>query len=193
MCFGKNKSQNDEMYKPRPNNYCGGFALYAVLADMIEIDNPKDVYDQIQKYQDSNILSGKVYDFLSDNTKNGTKMSLPSGICAAFHEYKKDVAIKVYYTSTFAGSSFKELIVEETERLNEQGVTSYEGEANVQKYALVLVKETHWIAIKKESENSFFCYDPADGKQIEGDSMLKAITNKGYKAYDVNGLYITIP
>ena len=102
MCFGKGLSQQkaeDCMY-PHPNNFCGGFALNAVLAELrtgTGFNNPMEVYCKIQEYQTYNV-AGNGYRFLHDTRfiVNGTLMSLPSGICAAFNSYPTGKTVVVH-------------------------------------------------------------------------------------------------
>ena len=54
MAFGNSLSQNkpENCKYPNPNNFCGGFALNAVLADISpKFDNPMAIYCKIQEYQ----------------------------------------------------------------------------------------------------------------------------------------------
>ena len=199
MCFGKGLSQNEsENCKyPNPNNFCGGFALNAVLAEIIsEFNNPMTVYCKIQEYQTYNV-AGNGYRFLHDTRfiVNGTLMSLPSGICAAFNWVQTDKKITVYYTTNFGHNPFFEnLIGEERGRIEALGIT-VNPDSNLPKegwtHVLILVQGCHWIAVKKEKD-SFTCYDPANGKEEKGNSVDVALQKSRYTPETINGLYICI-
>ena len=98
MCFGNKLNQNRPEHCitpfPTPNNFCGGFALNAVLVDLGSGTCPIEVYMRIQDYQNKEIIeknpnsSASIY--LLGNKSSGTLMSLPSGICAAFKDYVTD-------------------------------------------------------------------------------------------------------
>ena len=200
MCFGKGLNQNKSEHceHPSPNNCCGGFALNAVLAELITgFNNPNEVYNTIQTYQTATILpcSG-AYAFLHNpgNIANGTLMSLPSGICGAFNKYTTGKSVTVYYNADFAASDFKDLINEEKDRIEKPIMRVEEFEGDISKkgwlYALVLVNGCHWIAVKNET-TSFTCYDPDSGNATTASSMEAAI--KGHPRITVvNGLYICI-
>ena len=205
MCFGKGLSQQkaeDCMY-PHPNNFCGGFALNAVLAELrtgTGFNNPMEVYCKIQEYQTYNV-AGNGYRFLHDTRfiVNGTLMSLPSGICAAFNSYPTGKKVVVYYTTEFGSSPmFGALIGEESGRITALGihVEVFDGALPTidQSYVLVLVNDCHWIAVKRiEEGKNFICYDPATGNAETGDSMITAMQKSGYGPGSINGLYICIP
>ena len=123
-------------------------------------------------------------------------MSLPSGICAAFKNYVTDRTVTVCYSSNFAESDFKALIIEERARITALGMT-VNPDDDLSKidwsYILVLVEGCHWIAVKRiEEGEKFICYDPGKGKNSEGDTMEKAIENLE-EEYEISGLYICIP
>lgn len=198
MCFGKNLCQKS--YEPKDNNYCGGFALNAVLVDMGRGTCPIEVYMRIQDYQDKEIIKKNpdsvASKYLLHNKLSDTLMSLPSGICAAFKDYVTDRTVTVCYSSNFAEGPFKNLIGEEISRIT--GEVGMEIQVldglypeTIRKYVLVLVDNKHWIAVKKEKD-SFTCYDPATGEAKPGNSMIAAIQELGYKPESINGLYICI-
>lgn len=204
MCFGKKLSQDEPgdcmSPFPTPNNFCGGFALNAVLVDLGRGTCPIEVYIRIQDYQNTEIIkknpksAASIY--LQNNESSGTRMSLPSGICAAFKNYVTDRTVTVCYSSNFAEGPFKNLIGEEISRIT--GEVGMEIQVldglypeTIRKYVLVLVDNKHWIAVKKEKD-SFTCYDPATGEAKPGNSMIAAIQELGYKPESINGLYICI-
>ncbi len=201
MAFGNSLSQNkpENCKYPNPNNFCGGFALNAVLAELrtgTGFNNPMEVYCKIQEYQTYNV-AGNGYRFLHDTRfiVNGTLMSLPSGICAAFNSYPTGKKVVVYYTTEFGSSPmFGALIGEESGRITALGihVEVFDGDLPTidQSYVLVLVNDCHWIAVKNET-TSFTCYDPDSGNATTASSMEAAI--KGHPRITVvNGLYICI-
>lgn len=202
MCFGKNRNQNDpeQCRYPNPNNFCGGFALNAVLSDLAELeefDDAMNVYCQIQTYQKEAVSIESVgYVFLHMSMMNGTFMSLPSGICAAFDRYNTGREIAVCYTPGFAGSRWCDLINEETIRLKDLKVNvvpmeTESPDTDMWLYVLVLVNNCHWVAVRKSNEG-FVCYDPKTGKAIMGDSMEIALIKSDYNPEQVSGLFICI-
>ena len=60
MCFGNKLNQNrpEHCITPFPthNNFCGGFALNAVLVDLGSGTCPIEVYMRIQDYQNKEII-----------------------------------------------------------------------------------------------------------------------------------------
>lgn len=205
MCFGNKLNQNRPEHCitpfPTPNNFCGGFALNAVLVDLGSGTCPIEVYMRIQDYQNKEIIEpypeSKASKYLQDNKSSGTLMSLPSGICAAFKDYVTDRTVTVCYNTNFERGPFENLISEEISRITGERLgmktqvlddlcleTTWE-------YILVLVNNKHWIAVKRVKEDRFVCYDPDEGKDSDGATMGKAIENlrKGYK---ISGLYICI-
>jgi len=198
MCFGRKHCQRK--YEPIDNNYCGGFALNAVLAELGQPNDPMAVYNKIQQYQKTNVLCNPRsfgYEFLQQSypAGNNTYMSLPSGICAAFKESLTSRTVTVYYTTEFGSSPmFGALIGEESGRITALGihVEVFDGDLPTidQSYVLVLVNDCHWIAVKNET-TSFTCYDPDSGNATTASSMEAAI--KGHPRITVvNGLYICI-
>ena len=83
MCFGNKLNQNrpEHCITPFPthNNFCGGFALNAVLVDLGSGTCPIEVYMRIQDYQNKEIIkpypnsSASIY--LLGNKSSGTLMS----------------------------------------------------------------------------------------------------------------------
>ena len=201
MAFGNSLSQNkpENCKYPNPNNFCGGFALNAVLADISpKFDNPMAIYCKIQEYQTYHV-AGNGYRFLHDTRfiVNGTLMSLPSGICAAFNSYQTDKKITVYYTTIFEHTPiFEDLIREEHRRIKALGITvnpDIDLPETDWTYVLILVHGCHWIAVKRiEEGKKFTCYDPANGNAKTGDSMTAAIQEFGYTPESIDGLYICI-
>ena len=171
--------------------------MNAVLVELGQPDDPIAVYQAIQKNQNTDVLSGcKTYDFLHNPAyiQNGTLMSLPSGICAAFKNYVTDRIVTVCYNSNFAGGPFKDFIDEEINRIVASGMT-VNSDSDFPKtdwtYVLILVHWRHWIAVKKEKD-SFTCYDPATGKEEKGNSVDAALQKSGYTPESINGLYLYI-
>lgn len=204
MCFGNKLNQNRPKHCitpfPTPNNFCGGFALNAVLVDLGSGTCPIEVYMRIQDYQNKEIIEpypeSEASKYLQDNKSSGTLMSLPSGICAAFKDYVTDRTVTVCYNTNFESGPLKNLISEEitritdkrlgmkTQALDDLSETTWD-------YILVLVNNKHWIAVKHVKEDRFVCYDPNEGKDSDGSTMGKAIENLR-KEYVISGLYICI-
>ena len=203
MCFGKKLSQSrsDHCTYPFPNNFCGGFALNAVLVDLKIDTSPMCVYTRIQEYQKHILYDtpSKTFRYLISSQTNGTFMSLPSGICSAFNSYRTGKKVTVCYTTNFGtDQTFRALIEEESGRITALGihVEVFDGDLPTidQSYVLVLVNDFHWIAVKRiEEGKNFICYDPATGNAETGDSMITAMQKSGYGPGSINGLYICIP
>ena len=209
MCFGNKLSQKRPEHCitpfPTPNNFCGGFALNAVLVDLGSGTRPIEVYMRIQDYQNKEIIkpypnsSASIY--LLGNKLSGTLMSLPSGICAAFKDYVTDRTVTVCYSSNFKSDFFKDLIPEEIKRITDKrlGMKTQALDDSLDdlypettwEYILVLVNNKHWIAVKHVKKDEFVCYDPDGGKDSDGSTMGEAIKNLR-KEYVISGLYICI-
>lgn len=201
MCFGKGLSQNKADHYvypyPYPNNFCGGFALNAVLADMMRGSSPMAVYMLIQEYQ-KHILDASPSEtsrYLTSSRTNGTLMSLPSGICTAFKECTTGRIVTVYYTTNFGHDPFfGNLIGEERGRIEALGIT-VNPDSNLPKegwtYVLILVNGRHWIAVKRVNVDKFVCYDPASGTATTAASMEAAIMEHS-GITNIDGLYICI-
>jgi len=205
MCFGNKLNQNRPKHCitpfPTPNNFCGGFALNAVLVDLGSGTCPIEVYMRIQDYQNKEIIEpypeSEASKFLLDNKSSGTLMSLPSGICAAFKDYVTDRTVTVCYGSNFESGPLKNLISEEISRITDKRLGMKTQALDVLYlettwvYILVLVNNKHWIAVKHVKKDKFVCYDPGEGKDSDGSTMGEAIKNLR-KEYVINGLYICI-
>lgn len=81
MAFGKNKKQNEEAI--HPNNYCGGFAMCAILNDMAgsESNAPMDIYNEIQTQHQQQLPASLAR--LVENmgaAGNNTSICLPSSL-----------------------------------------------------------------------------------------------------------------
>lgn len=198
MCFGNNKRQGD--CRPQKNNYCGGFALDAVLTDGNSKDsNPIGTYENIQKVQDEKMINDSESEQFIKFSKiqgNGTVMLLPSSI--AIEAASKDLEAMVYYDSS-VNSSFELIIADELAKLKEK-VTKIEednfwNEVNLKAadYFIVLVGLCHWVAVKKIDDNKFVCYDPDNGSCTgEEANILEAIKSAGYDNFKINSLVIAL-
>lgn len=205
MCFGNKLNQNrpEHCITPFPtsNNFCGGFALNAVLVDLGSGTRPIEVYMRIQDYQNKEIIKpypeSKASIYLLGNKLSGTLMSLPSGICAAFKDYVTDRTVTVCYNSIFESYFSEDLMAEEICRITDkrlgmkiQALDKLYPEIPWE-YILVLVNNKHWIAVKHVKKDKFVCYDPDGGKDSDGSTMGEAIENLR-KKYEISGLYICI-
>ena len=176
MCFGNKLNQNRPKHCitpfPTPNNFCGGFALNAVLVDLGSGTCPIEVYMRIQDYQNKEIIEpypeSEASKYLQDNKSSGTLMSLPSGICAAFKDYVTDRTVTVCYGSNFESGPLKNLISEEISRITDKRLgmktQALDDLYPDWEYILVLVNNKHWIAVKHVKKDKFVCYDPDGGK-----------------------------
>lgn len=203
MCFGNKLNQNRPKHCitpfPTPNNFCGGFALNAVLVDLGSGTCPIEVYMRIQDYQNKEIIEpypeSEASKYLQDNKSSGTLMSSPSGICAAFKDYVTDRTVTVCYGSNFESGPLKNLISEEISRITDKRLgmktQALDDLYPDWEYILVLVNNKHWIAVKHVKKDKFVCYDPDGGKDSDGSTMGEAIGNLR-KEYKISGLYICI-
>lgn len=205
MCFGNklNQKRPEHCITPFPtsNNFCGGFALNAVLVDLGSGTRPIEVYMRIQDYQNKEIIKknpkSAASKYLQDNKSSGTLMSLPSGICAAFKDYVTDRTVTVCYNSIFKSDFSEDLMAEEISRITGErlGMKTQALDALYHEitwdYILVLVNNKHWIAVKHVKEDKFVCYDSDEGKDSDGSTMGEAIKNLR-KEYVISGLYICI-
>lgn len=198
MCFGRGKSQNkpDDCQFSGVNNFCGGFAAYAVLEDMGKGTNPMSVYSQIQDYQIKNVLSDssqKSSKFLIETVQNGTLMSLPSGICSALLNPRININIVVFYTEDCKSLFEEGIITEEETRIQNLNVKIQSGDikdVQIMKYVIVLVNKCHWVAAKKMEDNRFVCYDPVDGSVSGPNEEIEKILSR--KGYAISGLNIGV-
>lgn len=205
MCFGNKLNQKRPEHCitpfPTPNNFCGGFALNAVLVDLGSGTCPIEVYMRIQDYQNKEIIKknpkSAASKYLQDNKSSGTLMSLPSGICAAFKDYVTDRTVTVCYNSIFKSDFSEDLMAEEISRITGErlGMKTQALDALYHEitwdYILVLVNNKHWIAVKHVKEDKLVCYDSDEGKDSDGSTMGEAIKNLR-KEYVISGLYICI-
>lgn len=190
MCFGNNENQRN--YLPHDNNYCGGFALNAVLTDLgMTTGGPKDTYDQILNKQTGKMCpDSNSGEFISGKKLNETVILLPSSI--AMEAENRGLKAKVYYAPSVK-SSFGGIMNEELEKLGniamEMNEDDFWDEVNLNAadsiYFIVLVSGCHWVAVKKIDENNFICYDPADGACTkEVSNIPEVIESAGYNNID---------
>lgn len=192
MCFGNNENQRN--YLPQFNNYCGGFALDAVLTDGNSKDpDPLGTYKKIEEVQNDKMISNSnSQQFIEESkiTGNGTVMLLPSSI--AIEAENRNLKAKVYYAPSVK-SSFEDIMNEELEKLGniamEMNEDDFWDEVNLNAadsiYFIVLVSGCHWVAVKKIDENNFICYDPADGACTkEMSNIPEVIESAGYNNID---------
>lgn len=185
MCFGNKKKQSD--YMPEHNNYCGGFALDAVLTDLkvSEKADPLKTYNEIQKVQSSNLKSDSFSDqFIKDTLNDGTAMSLPSSIALTAQTEDKGLKVTVYIDEKKLkdelGSGSEMLIAEEEAKLDAMVKDTidlinsvYISDAS---HFIVLVDNAHhWVAVKKESTVSYTCYNPSSGQCFTKSKLETAV------------------
>lgn len=192
MPFGNKKSQGSG------NNRCGGYALYAVLNDFFENDAkaPMVIYNQIQKCQaDVPKELGDLIKAMSGNS--GTNISLPSSLVRCAQLFSLEAII--YYKSDWEIMNCKPGMM--SSFINSENGRSGGNTIKVESekelfdvfnsdipYFLVLVNnDTHWIAVKRESDNlNFTIYNPGDGNaETVGTNEIKDICQS-------NNLIITL-
>ncbi len=195
MPFGNGNNQNNTQYTwDSPNNFCGGFAVHAVLEDknMHEGKTPLDIYRKIQKeqkidYKESPYSAAMLLATLPSG--KGTAMSLPSSMCKVLR--KHNLSVFVGYTNAFSTNPyFSGMLNEEVPIIEnigdcgfpipQTGFTSFEELLDVIRtypYHIVLANGgTHWVAIKKTPPVKYELYNPGDGKTDEFKSLQSAIS-----------------
>ncbi len=197
MPFGNKNDQNKSAYTwTFPNNFCGGFAVHAVLEDKFPNlgKTPLDIYRGIQAAQQidhetspnsANMLLGTL------QSGQGTAMSLPSSMCNVLARY--ELTVFVGYTATFRGSQFPPgMFEEEVKKIDTLGSSlpilkgEYDSlpllEAGIGTYSYHIVLAnggTHWVAIKKMPGQQYELYNPGGGKCTPHNAFedaLKAIS-----------------
>ena len=187
MAFGNGYCQNETGY-PAGNNYCGGFALCAILNDIESKElEPLVVYGQVQEKQ--KYLGDPLARLIKEKSKGSeTNICLPSSLarCAA-EDYRVENPIILYSKEW----SMPDTIIEASCSLYMStdivGSDDWKSRINDEafKYFLFLVQDdNHWIAVKRKDDGDFLVYDPADGKEVEKDkdeivSYLKDTKNDG--------------
>ncbi len=211
MSFGNGKSQSNpaDCQWEESNNFCGGFALNAILTDLrVTNKTPMYTYWEIQGKQHELFLKQDKPNYTTEfmlDSNHGTLMSLPSAMCHIISSYIKQVPLAICRTELFGNSYLYRLWAEETAKLSPLDVSINNIYSNVRemfemiamyKYFLVLVNDSHWIAVKKETENLYSCYDPENGKNSDAKSALAAINAAGYKENQsskfISGLVIVV-
>ena len=168
MDFGKNLKQSDAV--PSDNNYCGGYAMAAILNDRDDTDqwNPKAVYDSLLKQQTE--VDVPLQNMLQTKKLNGTDIVLPSSLM--LFAYANGFAVELLYAKSLP---FLPVIIQaEKQRCQSKGtvkelgskatVLQYFSDESI-KYSLVLISNhNHWVAVKRKSDNNHFSvYNPATG------------------------------
>lgn len=172
MAFGNGNDQNNSSYTwTYPNNFCGGFAVHAVLEDkgLINGKNPLDIYREIQGTQQIDLDSPKSAEMLLATlpSGNGTAMSLPSSMCQVLRNY--GIPTVVSYTNAFYENPvFGKMVVEEIPKIDQpneyDSLESLLTAIQYYTYHIVLANNgMHWVAIKRISNTSFELYNPGDG------------------------------
>ena len=191
MAFGNNNCQNGPDY-PAGNNYCGGFALCAILNDInsekgVPLLKPLDIYNQVQEKQKG--LEDPLAGLIKEKSKGSkTNICLPSSLarCA-----EKDYQVKNPVILYSKGWDMHIDIIQAScrEYMNTDIVGSDDWKSRINdeafKYFLFLVQDdNHWIAVKHKDDGNFLVYDPADGNEVEKDkaeiaSYLMDTKNEG--------------
>ena len=198
MCFGNRLLQTNET--PKNNNYCGGFAVAAVLNDNSGmIRNPKIIYDQIQDVQNQSLEGSSVSSkFIEGNIIEGTSITLPSSIVKYLKDKCRDVM--VYYTPDVIELFTTQFFNEELEKLKNIGIQvnmidkadEYVRLLTDSSYHIILVNGIHWMAIKIK-DNNYEYYDPAIGASPKTDGISNVFKNiEDSLKHRISGLFICI-
>ncbi len=177
MAFGKERTQ------PKDTNYCGGYALWAILADLglepNKEDTPKKLYDAVQKHQQAGLCK-QSNDLIERMKRQGgnTAICLPSSLVK--EALNREFEVSLYHSE---GIAFEPEVIDDEESRCECKVNKCTATDDVlkvlddenQHYYLVLVDDCHWIALKrkKKAENvnklsvydSAFDYDDKDARK----------------------------
>lgn len=193
MAFGKNLSQSKE--ETNPNNYCGGFAMYAILADLFG-DGPKGVYDEIQEFQKEIPESLAALIEQMKPFGKGTNICLPSSLVK--------MARKAGFTTNLIYSELLQFsanaIEAEANRCGAETVEQVRSEDNLKhfsdsrtKYYLVLVNNCHWIAVKRKTKgDGFSVYDPETGGNKKFDKVQAMLLDWAASYKNAGALIITL-
>lgn len=196
MAFGKNLNQNDE--NPSVNNYCGGYAMAAILNDRDDTDqwSPKAVYDSLLRQQTE--VDEPLQNMLQTKKLNGTDIVLPSSL--VLFAYANGFAVELLYAKSLPFPSV--IIQAEKQRCPEGTVKELGNKEDVMRcfsdesvrYGLVLVSNhNHWVAVKRKSDNTrFSVYNPATGvcnKVNDGSELVEYL---GSIDSDAGDLIITL-
>lgn len=185
MCFGNGKKQGDCF--PKHNNYCGGFALNAVLRDLdISKEKPIDTYGEIRTVQANKMVnpSNSAIYVRESEQKSKTAMLLPSSI-ALYAKTKKLDAMVLYNPSI--KDTFEGILKEEEGKLDSMAEKVAEDfwtkiDSSKFTYFIVLVNNRHWVAVKRMDGNDFICYNPGDGScTTEAESSIEGAIKRSYK------------
>ena len=199
MCFGNRLLQTNET--PKNNNYCGGFAVAAVLNDNSGmIRNPKIIYDQIQDVQNQSLEGSSVSSkFIEGNIIEGTSITLPSSIVKYLKN--EDRNVMVYYTLDIIELFTTRFFEEELEKLKNIGiqvnmidkVDEYVRLLTDSSYHIILVNGIHWMAIKIKDDKNYEYYDPAIGAFPKADGISNVFKNiEDSLKHRISGLFICI-
>lgn len=198
MPFGNGNNQNNTQYTwDSPNNFCGGFAVHAVLEDKQAHEGkyPLDIYREIQDVQKIDFATSPnsaAMLLVTLPSGNGTAMSLPSSMCNVLTQH--GLSVFVGYTQSFQNNkSFQGMFDEEVKKIrNNGGCTlpiSQTGFTSLRElldairtytYHIVLANGgTHWVAIKKTPPNQYELYNPADNATQVFTTLEEAIAAIG--------------
>ena len=191
MAFGNGYCQYETGY-PAGNNYCGGFALCAILNDInsekgVPLLKPLAVYNQVQEKQKG--LEGYLKDIIEQRKNDsGTDICLPSSLArCAVEDYHVKNPILLYSSEWSMPVEVIQASRKEYMNIVIVGSDDWKSKINDKgyKYFLILVQDdNHWIAVKHKDDGNFLVYDPADGNEVEKDkaeiaSYLMDTNNEG--------------
>lgn len=175
MAFNYHLVQTD--FQPNLNNYCGGFALDAILFNLnVHAPQPIITYNGIQACQIG--LGPNSQALVNASILGGTRISLPSSIAIFASQIMRTVGVFVNTQLVNTVVGFANVLPEERMRI--QNNILYEDfhgynptlqnvleDPNIDyTFFVVLVGDGgHWVAVKKE-EGRYCMYDPADGSEI---------------------------
>ena len=188
-------------YHPYPNNYCGGFALDAILYDLNGHNpQPIETYNGIQASQNGLAANSQALINKPELIAGDTYISLPSSIAIYASQSNMHVNVCVFVNNVLVNAipDFGDVLPEEKIRIQNNNIlyTEFNGSHTLQdvldqnelySYYIVLVNEGgHWVAVKKE--NGRYCmYDPADGSETSFDANGNIL-----QCYNWNGVAIGI-
>ena len=197
MAFGKKLCQSKEL--PNPNNYCGGFAMCAVLNDIAKSDGikPMDIYKAIQEFQAEVSIPLLTLIEAKKEMGGGTAICLPSSL--VLFAQKEGLDVKLRYSKQIGFD--EKIITAEIQRCpgrtegfeNAEAVKHCFLDTDVKYYLVLVSNYNHWIAVKRKPESKgFSVYDPGTGENMKFGTVAELTSYLSETYSRVGDLIITI-
>lgn len=164
--FNFNEAQNQA--QPNLNNYCGGYALTAILRTAPDVNNlgnayveAIDIYQAIQHNQQQDYQENEqVQNVLHGHVLNGTLYSLPSAIARVAGE--RGLNPSVLYNEELFNDDMRQLMMLEVNTLgnhniqvqpNPSSLSAILNNNNIHYAEILVANGEHWIAIERTIDN----------------------------------------